>query len=82
LKGDGEAAFYGLDDQGHCLVAESTMRSILRLWQEIVAQHALQAEEPFAPVAEPQTPAPSPAGEPAQPYRMPGYSVTMPAVGQ
>jgi hypothetical protein len=35
---------YALDDQGHCLVAEATMRSILHLWQEIVAQRALQAE--------------------------------------
>ena len=38
VRGDAAAAFYVLDDQGHCLVAETTMRSILRLWQEIVAQ--------------------------------------------
>jgi len=42
----GEAAeFFAMDDQGHCLVAEATMRSILRLWQEIVAQRA--AEQPM-----------------------------------
>ena len=43
-RGDGTTALYALDDQGHCLVAEATMRSILHLWQEIVAQRALQAE--------------------------------------
>ncbi len=42
-RGDAEAAFFALDDQGHCLVAEATMRSILRLWHEIVAQRELQA---------------------------------------
>ena len=44
-RGDATAEFFALDDQGHCLVAEATMRSILRLWQEIVAQRA--AEQPM-----------------------------------
>lgn len=42
VRGDAEAGFYVLDSQGHCLVSETTMRSILRLWQEIVAQRGLQ----------------------------------------
>jgi len=82
VKGDADAAFYGLDNQGHCLVAESTMRSILRLWQEIVAQHALQAGEQPAAAADPFVAPPAPATASAQPYRIPGYTVTMPAVGQ
>lgn len=41
-RGDVAASFYALDDQGHCLVAEATMRSILRLWQDIVTQRGLQ----------------------------------------
>ena len=44
VRGDATAAFFAMDDQGHCLVAEATMRSILRLWQEIVAQRGLQSE--------------------------------------
>ena len=44
VRGDGEAVFHVMDNQGHCLVAETTMRSILKLWQEIVAQRALQGE--------------------------------------
>ena len=44
VRGDDAAEFYVLDDQGHCLVAETTMRSILRLWQEIVAQRASRAK--------------------------------------
>jgi hypothetical protein len=43
VRGDATAPFFAMDDQGHCLVAEATMRSILRLWQEIVAERALQA---------------------------------------
>ncbi len=43
-RGEPNAAFFALDDQGHCLVAEATMRSILRLWQEIVAERGMQAE--------------------------------------
>jgi hypothetical protein len=45
-RGEAAAEFFALDDQGHCLVAEATMRSILRLWQEIVAQRA--GEQPEA----------------------------------
>ncbi len=44
VRNDAAVLFFAVDDQGHCLVAEATMRSILRLWQEIVAQRALQAE--------------------------------------
>ena len=47
VRGDPAAAFFALDDQGHCLVAEATMRSILRLWQEIVAQRS-EASEPVS----------------------------------
>jgi hypothetical protein len=82
VRNDGAAALYALDDQGHCLVAEPTMRSILRLWQQIVAQRALQAGEQTAPVVEPQ-PAPTQQAElPEQPYRIPGYAVTLPGVGR
>lgn len=45
VRGDADAAFFALDDQGHCLVAEPTMRSILRLWQEIVAERGLGGDE-------------------------------------
>ena len=38
VRGDVSAVFYAVDDQGHCLVAESTMHSIHRLWQEIMAR--------------------------------------------
>jgi hypothetical protein len=44
VRGDVAAVFYTLDEQGHCIVAEATMRSILRLWHEIVAQRALQPQ--------------------------------------
>ena len=43
VRGDADASFYALDNMGRCLIAEATMHSILRLWQEIVAQQALQS---------------------------------------
>ena len=49
VRNDPEAAFYALDNLGRCLVAEATMHSILRLWQEIVAQQALQTPGAEAP---------------------------------
>jgi hypothetical protein len=49
VRGDAEAAFYALDNLGHCLIAEATMHSILRLWQEIVAQQALRSPSVGAP---------------------------------
>ena len=52
-RNDVAAVFFALDDQGHCLVAETTMRSVLRLWQEIVAQRALEGD---ASDAEQRTP--------------------------
>ena len=53
VRGDAEATFFALDDQGHCLVAEPTMRAILRLWREIVAERGLRdgaEERPEQPV--------------------------------
>ena len=47
VRGDGNAAFHALDEQGHCLIAESTMQAIMHLWQEIVARHG---QEPVAAV--------------------------------
>ncbi len=45
VRGDTEALFYLLDDRGHCLVAEPTMRSVLHVWQGIVAQRALRVPQ-------------------------------------
>jgi hypothetical protein len=59
-----DAVLTALDGAGHCLVADVTARSILALWQEIVAAHALAHVE-RAPVQ----PAPYTAAIPAQaPY--------------
>jgi hypothetical protein len=49
VRGDPEAAFYALDERGRCMVAEATMHSIHRLWQEIVAQRALQSPSAGGP---------------------------------
>jgi hypothetical protein len=52
VRGDGEALFYLLDDRGQCLVAETTTRSVMHVWQTIVAQRALD----MPPQAPPETP--------------------------
>jgi len=40
VRNDAAMLFFAVDDQGHCLVAEATMRSVMRLWQEIVARRS------------------------------------------
>ena len=41
LRGEPEATLYALDGQGHCIIADGTAVSVLRLWQEIVAARGL-----------------------------------------
>jgi hypothetical protein len=54
VAGAPDALLTALDDAGHCLVAETTARSILTLWQEIVAarnlaSHSTADAAPYAP---------------------------------
>lgn len=70
VSGTHDAMLTALDDEGHCLVADVTARSILALWQEIVTSHNL---------ARPEHPS-----EQAAPFAasMPGqapYAMSMPA---
>ena len=51
VRGDTEALFYLLDDRGHCLIAEPTMRSVLHVWQQIVSRHALEPVAREVPIA-------------------------------
>jgi hypothetical protein len=37
LRGDASAKFCGFDNQGHCLIAPETQRSVAALWQSILA---------------------------------------------
>jgi len=37
-----DAMIYGLDGTGHCFIAAETQRSIFHVWQQIVADHALE----------------------------------------
>jgi hypothetical protein len=37
VRGDVHAAFYGLDSRGHCFISAQTQRSILHVWQQIIA---------------------------------------------
>jgi hypothetical protein len=40
---DAGATFYAVDGRGHCFVAAETQRSILRVWQQIVAERELRS---------------------------------------
>lgn len=55
VRGDGEATFYAVDERGYCFVAAQTQRSILRIWQQIVAERELRgpAAGPGQTVASP-----------------------------
>lgn len=57
--GDPAATLYALDAQGHVFVAEATSRSILALWQRIVAERGLEAQPQFTPAAGPVLKVPS-----------------------
>ncbi len=37
-RGDASARFCGFDNEGHCLIAPETQRSIAALWQNVVTQ--------------------------------------------
>lgn len=56
VSGDPGAAFYGLDNRGHCFISALTRRSISHVWQEIIAARNLDASTAEAlrgPAAEP-----------------------------
>ncbi|HBK05544.1 MAG TPA: hypothetical protein DDZ81_06715 [Acetobacteraceae bacterium] len=68
--GRSDAALTAIDDAGHCLVADVTARSILAVWQEIVAARGLA--HPGEAQASPGVPR-----EPAMAGQAP-YSLSMP----
>jgi hypothetical protein len=63
--GPTDAVLTALDGSGHCLVSDATARSILALWQEIVAAHNLRV-----PHRESPAPASTPSAAP--------HSISMP----
>jgi hypothetical protein len=72
MRDEPGVALTALDGAGHCLVAESTARSILTLWQEIVANRFLEP-----PRRAPDAVAPFVAATPFQaPYAisLPGFA--------
>jgi hypothetical protein len=48
VSGSPDAVLTVLDQSGHCLIADVTARSILALWQEIVAAHDLPRADRLA----------------------------------
>ncbi len=62
VRGEPGVALTALDGAGHCLVAETTARSIMTLWQEIVAAHgAARGDAMPTPMPMPAGPRPAPA---------------------
>jgi hypothetical protein len=63
VRQDSSAVFYGLDSGGHCFISAQTQRSILQVWQQVIAARNLHAStvdgagvysaESVAPSAEP-----------------------------
>jgi len=56
VRGDSGAAFYGLDNRGHCFISAQTQRSILQVWQQVIATRNLsdsRVEGPRVPSGEP-----------------------------
>jgi len=44
VRGDASARFCDFDNQGHCLIAPQTQRSVATLWQGILANHRGRGE--------------------------------------
>ena len=44
VRGDASAKFCGFDNQGHCLIAPQTQRSVATLWQGILANQKRRGE--------------------------------------
>ena len=63
VRGDASAMFCGFDREGHCFVDLETQRSIFRLWQSVIANQQLAADQqppqpPAPPFGGPQATAP------------------------
>jgi hypothetical protein len=43
VRGDSSTVFYGLDSRGHCFISAQTQRSILQVWQQVIATRNLDA---------------------------------------
>ncbi len=67
VRGEPGMTLTALDNSGHCLVADATARSILAVWQDIVASHNLVRAEA----------APIPASQSATPFSAP-YAISVP----
>ncbi len=52
IRGDSHAALYGLDNQGHCFIATQTQRSILHVWQQIIAARNIETSSLAGPRVE------------------------------
>jgi hypothetical protein len=57
VHGDEDAVIYGLDGNGHCLIAAQTQHSIFHVWQQIVANHTLESAARPAETSPPAPPA-------------------------
>jgi hypothetical protein len=69
IRGDAHAAFYGLDSRGYCFIATQTRRSILHVWQQIIAARDLDVASVEAPKVETSGISPSePQMTPAVPF--------------
>jgi hypothetical protein len=44
VRGDASAKFCGFDNQGHCLIAPETQKSVAALWQSILASQKGRGE--------------------------------------
>lgn len=68
-----DAALTALDGAGHCLVADTTARSILALWREIIAAREV------APLPDGPDRVMAPAAAPAT-FQSPHYAMSMPGI--
>ena len=74
VRNESDAVLTALDGSGHCIIADATARSILAVWQEIVATRDLARPEVAPSGATP----PAASSSFQTPYTMSAPSFTMP----
>jgi hypothetical protein len=74
VRGDADAAFYGLDGRGHCFVSAQTQQSTRHVWQQIIAGRDLDIARASVRDTGMAVPATFPSGTPASALSCPIWS--------
>ena len=82
IRGDANARFCAFDHDGHCFIAMQTQQSILRVWQDVIADQQLASPGQGAGVSLPPATAGAPLPVIGGVDDAPGQQMPAPVVGE